>query len=210
MLDQSARLSVRAPASARAVRPLAPIESDLAALVRAGAEGDPVALERLVDRFDRMLRGITRSYRLSRWDADDVIQATWLQFMQHGRALREPAALSGWLATTARRQSLLLLQRHVREQLTDDPTCDTAGDHAEPDRELLATELREALHGALGELPGRQRDLMRLLIEKPDLSYEEVSRRLTMPIGSIGPTRARSLDRLRRTRRLQALKAAGA
>jgi RNA polymerase sigma factor (sigma-70 family) len=210
MFEQSARLSVRAPASARAVRPFAPIDPDLARLVRAGAEGDPVALERLVDRFDRMLRGVTRSFRLSRWDADDVIQATWLQFMQHGRALREPAALSGWLATTARRQSLLLLQRHVREQLMDDPSCDTAGDHAEPERELLATERREALHGALGELPDRQRDLIRLLLANPDVSYEEVSRQLAMPIGSIGPTRARSLDRLRRTSKLQALQAAAA
>jgi RNA polymerase sigma factor (sigma-70 family) len=210
MFQQSARLSVRAPASARAVRPFAPIDPDLARLVRAGAEGDPVALELLVDRFDSMLRAVTRSFRLSRWDADDVIQTTWLQFMQHGRALREPAALSGWLATTARRQSLLLLQRHVREQLMDDPTCDAAGDHAEPERELLAAERREALHGALGELPDRQRELMRLLLANPDVSYEQVSRQLAMPIGSIGPTRARSLDRLRRTSKLQALQAAAA
>jgi RNA polymerase sigma factor (sigma-70 family) len=183
---------------------------DIAPLVRAGAGGDPVAVERLVARFDRVLRGVTRSYRLSRWDADDVIQTTWLQFMQHGRALREPEALGGWLVTTARRQSLLVLQRHVREQLTDDPTGDTADDHAVPERELLAAERREALHEALAELPGRQRDLMRLLVAKPDVSYEEVSRQLAMPVGSIGPTRARSLDRLSRARRLQALQAAGA
>jgi RNA polymerase sigma factor (sigma-70 family) len=181
---------------------------DLGPVVRAAAAGDPVALERLVARFDRMLRGIARSFRLSAWDADDVIQNTWLQFMQHGRALRQPEALSGWLATTARRQSLLMLQRHVREQLTDDPYCDLPGDHAEPDRELLAAELRDALHGALAELPDRQRELMRLLVERPDLSYEDVSRQLAMPIGSIGPTRARSLERLRRTGRLQALQAA--
>jgi RNA polymerase sigma factor (sigma-70 family) len=210
MLEQSARLPVCAPAGARAVRRLIPIDHDLGALVRAGAGGDPVALERLVARFDRLLRSVTRSYRLSRWDADDVIQSTWLQFMQHGRRLREPEALSGWLATTARRQSLRVLQRHVRERLTDDPSGDTAGDHAEPDRELLATERREALHDALAQLPGRQRDLMRLLVAKPDVSYDEVSRELAMPIGSIGPTRARSLDRLRRTTGLQALEAANA
>jgi RNA polymerase sigma factor (sigma-70 family) len=210
MLEQSARLPVRAPAGARAVRRFTPVGHDLAPLVRAGAGGDPVALERLVARFDRVLRGVTRSYRLSRWDADDVIQATWLQFMQHGRTLREPEAVGGWLVTTARRQSLLTLQRHVRERLTDDPAGDTAGDLAEPDRELLASERREALHDALAELPDRQRDLMRLLLAKPDVSYDEVSRQLAMPIGSIGPTRARSLDRLRRARKLQALQAAGA
>ena len=210
MLEQSARLPVRVPAGARAVRRPVPIDHDLGALVRAGAGGDPVAFECLVARFERVLRGVTRSYRLSRWDADDVIQNTWLQFMQHGRALREPGAVAGWLATTARRQSLLVLQRHVRERLTDDPSCDTADDLAEPDRELLAAERREALLDALAELPGRQRDLMSLLMANPDLSYEEVSRQLAMPVGSIGPTRARSLDRLRRVGRLQALQAAGA
>ena len=199
MLEQSARLSVRAP-----------VDHDLARLVRAAAAGDPAALERLVVRFDRVLRGVARSFRLSSWDADDVIQTTWLQFMEHGRALREPEALSGWLMTTARRQSLRVLQRHVRERLMDDPTCDTAGDHAEPGRELLAAERREALRGALGELPGRQRDLMRLLVANPNVSYEAVSRQLAMPVGSIGPTRARSLDRLRRSTRLRALQAASA
>ena len=66
------------------------------------------------------------------------------------------------------------------------------------------------LHRALSELPERQRDLMRLLTTNPDLSYEEVARQLSMPIGSSGPTRGRSLDRLRRSSELQALHAAGA
>src|SRR5919204_1817184 len=104
-------------------------------LVRAAADGDQYALERLVARFDRVLRGVTRSYGLNSWDADDVIQSTWLQFMQHGRELREPAALSGWLATTARRLSLRVLQRHVREHLTHEAGFDAPGQHAEPDRE---------------------------------------------------------------------------
>jgi RNA polymerase sigma factor (sigma-70 family) len=182
---------------------------ELAVLVRAGADGDPAAIERLVVCFDRMLRAVTRSYRLSAWDADDVIQSTWLQFMQHGRELREPAALSGWLVTTARRLSLRMLQRHVREQLMDDLSSEAAADHVEPDRELLAAERREALHGALAELPDRHRSLMSMLVTSPDLSYEEVARRLAMPVGSIGPTRARSLDRLRRSSTLQALQTAG-
>ena len=183
---------------------------ELDRLVSAGAAGDAAALERLVVRFDRVLRAVTRSYRLSPWDADDVIQSTWLQFMQHGSELREPAAVGGWLVTTARRLSLRMLQRHVREQLTDDAGMQEVGEHAEPDRELLAAERREALHGALAELPERPRSLMSMLVTSPELSYEEVGRRLAMPVGSIGPTRARSLDRLRRSSTLQALQAAGA
>ena len=200
MLQQPLRLRPPVPES----------DAELAALVHAAAAGDSVAMDHLVTRFDRVLRGVTRGFRLNQWDADDVIQATWLQFMKCGRQLREPAAIAGWLATTARRESLHLLQRHVREHLTDDPERDAPCDRAEPDRELLEAERRELLRGALAELPDRPRDLMRVLVARPDLSYEEVGRMLAMPIGSIGPTRARALDRLARSRELQALHAARA
>ncbi len=183
---------------------------DLGGLVRAAAAGDAAALDRLVARFDRVLRAVARSYRLSRWDADDVVQATWLQFLVHGRALREPEAVSGWLVTTARRQSLRLLQRHVREQLSDDPARSEHAAGGEPHDELLATERRELLDAALRELPDRQHHLMRVLMARPELSYEEVGRLLSMPVGSIGPTRARSLDRLRRSSSLRALQGATA
>ncbi|MDQ3997992.1 MAG: sigma-70 family RNA polymerase sigma factor, partial [Gemmatimonadota bacterium] len=178
---------------------------ELAAIVRASAAGDQAAFERLVARFDRLLRGITRFYRLSSWDADDVIQATWLQFLQHGRTLREPAAVSGWLATTARRQSFRVLQRHVREHLTDDPARSESAGDVTPDDELLAAERRELVHDALSDLPPRHQNLMRVLVTQPELSYEDVGRLLAMPVGSIGPTRARSLDRLRQSTKLQAL-----
>jgi RNA polymerase sigma factor (sigma-70 family) len=183
-------------------------DAELVALVRASAAGDQAAFERLVTRFDRLLRGVTRSFRLSSWDADDVIQATWLQFLEHGRTLREPAAVSGWLATTARRQSLRVLQRHVREHLTDDPAHGGPAGDAAPDDQLLATERRELLHDALAALPPRHKNLMRVLVTQPELSYEDVGRLLAMPVGSIGPTRARSLDRLRQSTKLQALQAA--
>ena len=97
----------------------------------------------------------------------------------------------------------------MREQLTDDRRRGaprTGG--PEPERRLLAAERRGALFGALAALPDRQRRLMRLLVLRPELSYEEVGRRLAMPVGSIGPTRARCLDRLRRDLRLRALQAA--
>jgi RNA polymerase sigma factor (sigma-70 family) len=208
MLQESGRPSVKPPSYERAVGRSANTDPELSALVRAGAAGDPSALTRLVARFDGLLRGVARSYRLTAWDTDDVIQATWLQFMQHGRQLREPAAVSGWLATTARRYSLRILQRHVREDLRDDPACGERSGQAEPDHELIAAERRALLQRALADLPRRQRELMRVLTANPDLSYEEVGRLLSMPIGSIGPTRARSLDRLSRDGGLQALHAA--
>ena len=184
----------------------APPDRELAAIVSAAAAGDAAALRSLVDRFDRALRSVTRFYRLSQWDADDIIQTTWLAFLEHGRTLREPSAVSGWLMTTARRQSLRLLQRRMREQPTDDPTL---GDNldGDPHDELLAAEQRAALLGALEELPLRKRRLMTLLVAKPDMSYEEVGETLGMPIGSIGPTRLRSISHLRDSTRLKALRA---
>jgi RNA polymerase sigma factor (sigma-70 family) len=185
----------------------APTDRELAVIVRAASDGDAAALRCLVDRFDRALRSVTRFYRLSRWDADDVIQATWLAFLEHGRGLREPAAVSGWLMTTARRECLRMLQGRMREQPTDDPTL---GDNHEDDahHELLASERRAALLGALEELPPRRRRLMTLLVAKPDMSYEEVGQTLGMPVGSIGPTRLRSISHLRRSTRLRALREA--
>jgi RNA polymerase sigma factor (sigma-70 family) len=165
-------------------------------------------LDRLVPRHDRRLRRVARAYGLSGWDVDDVVQATWLAYLEHGDALREPSALGAWLETTARRLSLRLLQRHVREQLTGTGDAAAADLAAEPEPLLLAAERRTVLFGALAELPDRQRRLMRLLVLRPELSYEEVGRRLAMPVGSIGPTRARCLDRLRGDLRLRALQAA--
>lgn len=186
-------------------RPAKALDRELASLVRSAAGGDERAFARLVARFERPLRSIARSYRLTGWDADDVIQSTWMQFLEHGSGLREPAAVSGWLATTARRYCLRRLQSHVRELLSEDPTAGDRGYDGRLDADMLAAERRAALDASLSALTGRQRDLMTLLLDEPELSYEEVGRRLGLPIGSIGPTRARSLSRLRRDTRLRAL-----
>ena len=173
-------------------------DRQLVTTVRAAVAGDDRAVAAVVARFDRPLRGITRSFRLSAWDADDVIQSTWIEFLQHGSKLREPAAVSGWLATTARRHCLRVLQAHVREHLCEDPASGEAGPDGALDARMLEAEQRAALDGSLARLTPRQRELMQLLLDEPDLSYTEVARRLDLPVGSIGPTRARSLARLRR------------
>jgi RNA polymerase sigma factor (sigma-70 family) len=184
-----------------------PIEHpELVSLVRGAAAGDPAALTLLVRRFDRSLRAVVRFYRLSPADADDVVQMTWLQFIEHGRELREPGAIKAWLATTARRQSLLLLQRRMREQPSEDPAPGAEGRSAEPCEQLIARERREAVRDAVAGLPASSRRLMTLLIARPGLSYEQVGEALGMPIGSIGPTRRRSITRLARMRQIRALR----
>ena len=189
-----------------AVPPAFVEDPDLVALVRRAVDGDPAALTCIVERFDRSLRAIVRFYRLSPFDVDDVVQATWLQFMEHRCSLREPAAIKGWLATTARRQSLKVLQRRVREQPSDDPALGEDMRAAEPCEELIAAERRAVLLDALARLPVSSRRLMTLMIASPGMSYEQVGDALGMPIGSIGPTRLRCLSRLSHMREIRALR----
>jgi RNA polymerase sigma factor (sigma-70 family) len=200
----AARTELR-PVASPASEPIRTSDPVLSGLVQAALAGDNRAFATLVARFERPLRSIVRSYRLSGWDADDVIQSTWMQFLEHGAGLREPAAISGWLATTARRYCLRMLQSSVRELLLEDPTSSEGGHDGRLDADMLASERRAALDASLSRLTARQRGLITLLLDEPELSYEEVGQRLGLPIGSIGPTRARSLSRLRRDGRLRAL-----
>jgi RNA polymerase sigma factor (sigma-70 family) len=193
--------------SARSADPAAPSgrgERDVAALVLAARAGDGAAWTQLVERFDPMLRHIGRSYRLSLADLDDVVQATWLRLFKQIAALREPAALPGWLATTMRRECLRALQGPVRDIVTDDPALGECTDARGPEDWLLAAELSAALERALATLPERQRNLMTLLASDT-VSYQEIGRRLDMPVGSIGPVRARALARLEQNAELRCL-----
>jgi len=174
----------------------------LATLVPAAREGDQHAWNAIVDRFLPLVGAIIRRHRLSEADGDDVSQTVWLRLVEHLDALREPDALPGWIRTTTRNECLRLLAIRGRVRPVDPQdnggldmvAADVAGE------DLLAAERRQALREALAELPAGRRDLLLLLLTDPPLAYEEISGRLGIPIGSIGPTRARALEQLRRTR----------
>jgi len=138
-------------------------EREVVAFVHSARAGDDIAWTRLVRRFDRMLRSIARSYRLGPSDVDDVVQATWLRLFKHIDQVRDPAAIAGWLAKTARREALRVLQAPVREHLTDDPYAGQPSMAETPESDLLDSELRAALARALASLPNRQRLPMTLL-----------------------------------------------
>ena len=168
----------------------------LSTLVHAARCGDAAAWRRLVARFDPGLRRIARSYRLSPADVDEVVQATWLTLFETIEHIRDPAAIAGWLVTVTRRHALRRCQGPMREVLTDDADWGAAAGDDEPEARLLARERCDALAGAIGELPDRQSRLLSLLLAQPSLDYHEVAVQLSMPIGSIGPTRGRALARL--------------
>jgi RNA polymerase sigma factor (sigma-70 family) len=185
--------------------PRARAGDDLERTVRSALAGDAGAWRCLVGRFERLLRDIGRQYRLAPADLEDAMQTTWLQLFRRLSVVREPAALPGWLGVTMRRECLRTLQRPVAEVLVGETPTPSDGFAPDPLSELLTAERREALRQALATLPGRHRELMRLLIDAPGLSHSEIGDRLEMPIGSIGPTRARSLTRLERDPQLRRL-----
>jgi RNA polymerase sigma factor (sigma-70 family) len=170
--------------------------------VEAAARGDVRAWDALVQRYSPLLRRVARGYRLETHDVDDVVQACWVSLLTSLHGLREPQAVGAWLVTTARRQALRTHQRGVREVLAEAPLAERHPALDCVETELIRSEQRAVLRAAVDRLPGRQRELMRTLIAEPDRSYADVSRRLGMPIGSIGPTRERGFRRLRIDARL--------
>ncbi|GAA1514480.1 RNA polymerase sigma factor [Nocardioides humi] len=179
----------------------------LSMLVPAARDGDQHAWDTIVDRFLPLVDAIVRGHRLSEADGDDVSQTVWLRLVEHLGDLREPAALPGWIRTTTRNECLRLLAARGRVRPVDpqEPTGLDAVSEDVAAADLLAAERRQLLREALTELPEARRELLLLLLADPPVGYEEISRRLKIPIGSIGPTRARALDQLRRTRALRGL-----
>ena len=181
-----------------------PIVADLVTRAR---KGDQQAWDVLVERYSPLIWSICRRYQLSRADAEDVGQRIWLQFMNHLDAIRDPAALPGWLTTTTRRECIRVVRStrgpQAAGQLLDENIPDKQTRTAE--QELLAAERHAALREAFSCLSPSRQQLMAMLIEDPPVPYTEISARLGIPVSSIGPTRRRCLDQIRRHPAIAAL-----
>jgi RNA polymerase sigma factor (sigma-70 family) len=180
-------------------------QADTARLVAAAAGGDRVAWQGLVGHFSGLVWSITRAHRLADADAADVFQTTWLRLAEHIGSIEHPERVGAWLATAARRECLQSLRASARTVPVDDMTRLDRGAGGRPteDAVLAAEQEREdaeraaALWRALARLPARCYELLRVLMASPKPSYAEVAAALGLPVGSIGPTRARCLDKLR-------------
>lgn len=167
-------------------------------LVASARAGQSRAWEAIVDRFAGSVWAAARSHRLSDADAADVFQTTWLRLLEHLDTLRNPDAIGGWLATTARNECLRVLRQQQRVVPTEDERIPDDSVPGRLDARLLAQERDAALWHAFGRISTRCQALLRMLAAEPPPSYEEISGALAMPVGSIGPTRSRCLDKLRR------------
>jgi RNA polymerase sigma factor (sigma-70 family) len=188
-------------------------------LVCRARDGDRAAWDQIVERYAPLVWSICRQHRLGRPDIDDVGQGVWLRLVEHLPALREPAALPGWIVTTTRRECMRVSRAGQRRERHESPLpLDRATGLAQagrtaagsPEAELLEIELQAALRDALASLPERCQRLLTLLIADPPLPYAEIGRRLSLPIGSIGPNRSRCLKALRRAPTLATLIETGA
>lgn len=169
-------------------------------LLRLAATGDQRAWDTLVARHGGRAWAVARAHRLSTADAEDVVQVAFLRLVTHLDTIRDPDRVGAWLATTARHECLRLLRRAGRAVPSGDDEVLDAADPMAPavDSGLLTDERQVALWEALGRLSPQCQRLLRVLMGDPEPSYEEVSRSLAIPIGSIGPTRGRCLKHLRR------------
>ncbi len=179
--------------------------AEVTMLVERAAEGDPTAWDAIVDEYAGLLWSVVRGFRLNEAQAADAVQTTWLRLVEHVADLREPQHLAGWLKTTASRVCLQVIRQGGREQAVDwgedrSGSCSVWCDDPEqdgPEVSALRQEHLSLVRQVLADLPDRHRQLLELLVASPPVSYRDISVRLGMPIGSIGPTRARLLARLR-------------
>ena len=191
-----------------------PVRDDPAVtgLVTRARSGDKRAWDLLIERFSPLIWSICRRHRLDGPGAEDVGQTVWLKLVEQLDRVRDPAALPGWLATTTRRECLRALSpalgMHASGVMSDlENFPDSHASAVEDD--MLMAERHAALHDALMTLSPDARRLIVLLIEDPPMPYAEISARLGMPVGSIGPNRGRCLDKLRRHPAIAALMSAG-
>lgn len=166
------------------------------ALIEACLNGSQRAWDSLVEQYSRLVYSIPRRYQLSDADSDDVFQAVFLQLYRQLAALRDQTRLSSWLITTTHRECWRVSRReHPLNDL--DPAW---SDRDAPDPQATAAwEEQHLVRQALTELGGRCEQLLTALFldpEHPD--YEEIARRLSIAVGSIGPSRARCFEKLER------------
>ncbi len=169
--------------------------------------GDGLAWEALIMRYRRLIYSVPARFMFPSADASDVFQAVCLKLIEHLHQLKDESKLSAWLITTTTRQCIHLKALKVREVTTDEDFEEPAapGDNIEELR--ILTEQEQTVREAVNQLPQRCRSLIELLYFDPkSLSYEEISIQSGMPVPSIGPTRARCLEKLKMILRRQGIK----
>jgi RNA polymerase sigma factor (sigma-70 family) len=182
---------------------LAQRSADLVDRIRAG---DGPVWRDVIDQYEPLLKWLARQCGLSAEDAADAVQLTWLRCLEHIDQLTHADKLGGWLAAICRRECVKLATKKWREvPLTEQdvtPLIDGSDEERDPCAEVVRRDEHDRLHRAITALPNRQRTVLVELMSQERQSYLDLSHRLGLPVGSIGPTWHRAVTRLRRDPRL--------
>jgi RNA polymerase sigma factor (sigma-70 family) len=177
-------------------------------LVRRAAAGEQRAWNEIVERYAPLVWSICQRCQLDRQDIDDIGQSVWLLLVERIGSLRDPAALPGWVVTTTHRECLRVLRasrRNVHDELPPPDQLPLGPEAAMAEQLVLTAERNAALRAAFAELPRGCRELLSMLMCDPPCTYAKISATLNIPVGSIGPTRSRCLERVRRSRHVTAI-----
>jgi RNA polymerase sigma factor (sigma-70 family) len=162
------------------------------------AAGDAVALDELVRLMTPVLWHVVRAYRLTAELAEDVVQTTWLSLVRSRASIQEPAAVGGWLTTTARREAWKVAKATGRGiPIEDDELSRRLPDEDSAEAEVVRRDDDERLWDAVERLSERCQALLRIVAFEHRPDYTTIAANLGMPVGSIGPTRGRCLQKLR-------------
>ncbi len=162
-------------------------------------DGDPGALDDLVRLLSPMLWQVVRASGVDRATAEDVVQTTWLALVRSGETISEPRAVAGWLCTSARREAWRVAKQSTRQQpVEEEAIARRLPDEPAPEGQVVLDDDNARLWASLGRLTERCQQLLRIVAAEPRPDYSMIAAELDMPVGSIGPTRGRCLDKLRR------------
>jgi RNA polymerase sigma factor (sigma-70 family) len=176
-------------------------EATIEVVVQRAAAGDEQAWSELHRRYSRLIAAIARSMGCPAADRPDVQQAVWIRLVGHIKRLRQPAALAGWLTVVTRTECLR--RAGARPEIVYDYEMESLADQDDgPLKVVLDADRRAAVRTAVAALPPRRRALIEAMLDRPELGYEELAGCLSMPVGSIGPSRRRSFDELRQCQEL--------
>jgi RNA polymerase sigma factor (sigma-70 family) len=175
-------------------------------LVSRCLEGDESAWEALIRRYQRLVYSIPIRYGMREEVAADIFQSVCVLLLEHLSTLKDRGKLASWLITTTTRECWRVSHRLRREAPIgemiedDDPILpETPDERPLVEEEQIRLEEQQHIREAVQALPDRCRRLLELLYyDETNPSYEEISRRMEMPVPSIGPTRARCLEKLRK------------
>lgn len=160
--------------------------------------GDAEAWEALIVRYRRLIYSIPVKFNFIPADASDVFQAVCLKLIEHLHELKDETKVSAWLITTTTRQCIHVRAQRMRETSTDEDFEDPPASDVNVEDVQIQTQEQQNIRDAVRKLPDRCRRLLELLyFETANPSYEEIGKIMNMPVASIGPTRARCLEKLR-------------